>query len=138
MFFPPTERLKRGRAAVICCPDPECLRCVSACAFGAIKIGKDGLPVSDPDRCVGCGGCTAICPEAAVRLFKDRGDGTFELTFPYCGELPEIDGLLEVSPLPGMEKASVRVLQAIPKRPNAENALIRAALPKSSLSDIFA
>ena len=138
MLFPEKARLRRGRAAVISCPDPDCKRCVSACGFSAISMDEEGRPVSDPEKCVGCGGCAAICPMASVRLFKDRGDGTFEVTFPYSGELPELGDTIPLSPLPGGAEAQVRVLQVIPKRPNAENALVRAAVDEDALFDYFA
>ena len=45
-----------------------CGACVDACSFGAIKIGKEGLPVFDYDKCVGCGNCTKACPQFLIEL----------------------------------------------------------------------
>ena len=37
--------------------------CVRACAFDAIHLGKDGYPVVDESKCVGCGACSDVCPK---------------------------------------------------------------------------
>jgi len=37
--------------------------CVESCPFDAIKMGSDGLPVVDPDRCTSCGKCVKACPK---------------------------------------------------------------------------
>lgn len=132
MILPDEARLKRGRAAVISCQRADCDICLKACGFSAISRDENGLPSSDPNKCVGCGGCAAICPDMAVRLLKDRGDGTYELTFPLRGELPEIDDMLDIAAFPGDSPAAVRVIQAIPQRPNTQNALVRAVLQKGN------
>ena len=130
MLLPDPERLKRGRAAVIECPVTDCRICVSACGFTAVSIGEDGRPFSDPSKCVGCGGCAAVCPERAIRLLKDRGDGTYEVTIPFDGALPEIDDELELAPFGPGKPVRGRVIQPIPKRPGAFSALIRAVAPE--------
>jgi len=42
--------------------------CVTACQFGALSIGEDGLPKVDQEKCTGCGACEAICPKNIIRL----------------------------------------------------------------------
>ena len=126
MRLPTPERLKRGRAAVISCERADCDICLSACGFTAISRGEGGVPFSDPEKCVGCGGCAAICPDMAVRLLKDRGDGSYEVTVPFVGELPELGDTVLIRPLSGGDAAPARVIQAVPKRPNACSALVRA------------
>ncbi len=118
MKLPDEARLKRGRAAVIDCRAENCDKCLGVCGFSAIRL-EEGRPYSDPSKCIGCGGCAAFCPEGAIRLLKDRGDGSFEVTFPYDGELPEIGEII---------RGSVRVIQAVPKRPGTNHALVRAIM----------
>ena len=98
MKTPSPERLKRGRAAVIGCSRTDCRICIEVCPFLAVSAA-DGAPYSDPDKCVGCGGCAAACPDSAIRLVRDRGDGSAELTYPFDGELPEIGAGVTVHPL---------------------------------------
>lgn len=42
--------------------------CVKACMFGALSIGKDGLPKVDQKKCTGCGACERSCPKNIIRL----------------------------------------------------------------------
>jgi Na+-translocating ferredoxin:NAD+ oxidoreductase subunit B len=40
--------------------------CTKVCKFGAIKIGEDGLPHIDADRCTGCRACANECPQHII------------------------------------------------------------------------
>ncbi len=40
--------------------------CVKACQFGALRMGKDGFPVVDENKCVGCGACHNTCPKNII------------------------------------------------------------------------
>jgi formate dehydrogenase beta subunit len=42
--------------------------CVRACMFGALKMGPDGYPVVDREKCVGCGVCEQICPKGVMNV----------------------------------------------------------------------
>lgn len=42
--------------------------CVSVCSFDAIRIGVDGLPEVDPDKCTSCGQCVEACPKSVMSL----------------------------------------------------------------------
>ncbi len=42
--------------------------CVTACQFGALSMGEDGLPKVDQEKCTGCGACEKICPKNIIRL----------------------------------------------------------------------
>ncbi|MDR1997918.1 MAG: RnfABCDGE type electron transport complex subunit B [Candidatus Margulisbacteria bacterium] len=46
--------------------------CVRACAFGAITLGEEGLPVIDADKCLDCGVCLKTCPRAVIRRAPRR------------------------------------------------------------------
>lgn len=42
--------------------------CVSACPFGAMSMGADGLPSVDKSKCLACGKCASACPKHLFRL----------------------------------------------------------------------
>jgi len=42
--------------------------CVEVCAFGAIAISAEKLPVIDEDKCTGCGKCVESCPKASLQM----------------------------------------------------------------------
>ncbi|MCK5837987.1 MAG: RnfABCDGE type electron transport complex subunit B, partial [Desulfobacula sp.] len=42
--------------------------CVRACQFGALKLGANGYPVVDDDKCVGCGACQQACPKDIIKV----------------------------------------------------------------------
>ncbi len=44
--------------------------CVKACLFDALKIGPDGYPVVDAEKCVGCGACEKACPKGIMQVRK--------------------------------------------------------------------
>jgi electron transport complex protein RnfB len=42
--------------------------CVTACKFGAITIGANGLPLVKLENCVACGACVEACPRGIIEL----------------------------------------------------------------------
>lgn len=46
--------------------------CVSKCPFGALTMGKEGLPVVDLERCTGCGACEAACPKNVIQIIPEN------------------------------------------------------------------
>ena len=51
----------------------ECRLCVDHCPVGAVRI-EERTPRIDPDKCVACGACAAVCPTEAIELvgFEER------------------------------------------------------------------
>jgi len=50
--------------------------CVSACPFGALSMGENGVPVVDRSRCTGCGKCVSACPRKLIVLWPANRDVT--------------------------------------------------------------
>ena len=42
--------------------------CEKACPFDAIKMGEEGLPIVDEERCTACGQCVEACPRNLFEL----------------------------------------------------------------------
>lgn len=42
--------------------------CVKACGFDALKMGENGIPVVDEDKCTACGMCVKACPRGLIEL----------------------------------------------------------------------
>ena len=42
--------------------------CVVACQFDAIKMGSEGYPVVEEEKCVGCGACETVCPKYVMKV----------------------------------------------------------------------
>lgn len=61
---------KPGRSRFRAVIDPDrcihCGRCEAVCPQGAVTVDADVRV--DPTRCVGCGKCAAECPEGAISL----------------------------------------------------------------------
>ena len=43
--------------------------CVEVCPFDAIKMGENGVPVVDRDKCTGCSKCVEACPKDLIELW---------------------------------------------------------------------
>lgn len=48
--------------------------CVKVCAFDAIKIGADGIPVVDEEKCTGCGLCAKECPKFIIEMTSTKNE----------------------------------------------------------------
>ncbi|MDR1506582.1 MAG: RnfABCDGE type electron transport complex subunit B [Treponema sp.] len=42
--------------------------CVQVCRFGALSMGKDGLPRVDRAKCTGCKVCVTECPQGVLKV----------------------------------------------------------------------
>ena len=64
--------------------------CVKACPFGALSMGKDGLPKVDKDICVGCGKCEQACPKHLFHLIDKDTKGAIAVCSNHSDNKPQI------------------------------------------------
>jgi Fe-S-cluster-containing hydrogenase component 2 len=48
-----------------------CETCIERCFFGALSM-VDGYAAVNPEKCLGCGVCTVVCPTEALKLKEAR------------------------------------------------------------------
>lgn len=80
------EKAKGALVLIECAQNIPCNPCETVCPHGAITVGEPitNLPVVDPDKCIGCGICVAICPGLAIFLVNlHAGKGLGSVTFAY-------------------------------------------------------
>ena len=64
--------------------------CVEVCPFGALSMGKDGLPHVDRSKCVGCGKCVKQCPKHLFVLMPADTKGAFAFCSCHNENKPQI------------------------------------------------
>ena len=64
--------------------------CAEACPFGAISMGKDGLPHVDTEKCVGCGKCVKTCPKHIFTLIDKDTSGAIARCSCHNDNKPQI------------------------------------------------
>ena len=70
----------------------HCGKCAEACEFNAIVVIKEKVLLF-PELCHGCGGCSYICPEKAIKE-KDRTIGVVERG--PAGSIDFVHGILNI------------------------------------------
>jgi len=91
--LPSKEQLERGVAIIECVQEIPCNPCIDSCPVNAISM-KDinALPVTDYNKCIGCGKCVGVCPGLAIFLIKIKG-GRALITLQYeFLPVPEVGG----------------------------------------------
>lgn len=64
--------------------------CVEVCQFGALSMGKDGLPVVDREKCVGCAKCVKTCPKHLFVLIPKDTKGAIARCSCHSDNKPQI------------------------------------------------
>ena len=64
--------------------------CEAQCPFGAIKMGENGLPEVNKEKCVGCGKCVKACPRHLFILQDVSVKGAVALCSCHNDNKPQI------------------------------------------------
>lgn len=116
---------------VVSIPIPEiieekctyCGRCAEVCAYNALAVLKDTVLVF-PELCHGCGGCSLLCPEKAIKE-KDQRIGIIEVGS--SNNIQFIHGKLDIG-----QAMSPPLIREIKKCINATRLVIIDAPPGTS------
>jgi Fe-S-cluster-containing hydrogenase component 2 len=129
------------RKVFIDCPEEiPCNPCESACPFGAIKIPGNltARPVTDLEKCTGCGKCVAACPgQACFVIDPDFGPGEASVDFPY-EYLPLPEKGLEVQAMnnEGEKVCQGRVVQVLSPKDAERTHILRIAVLRDKAYDV--
>lgn len=116
-----------------CTQNIPCDPCQHACPFGAIYIGENitNLPVTDIEKCTGCGICVAACPGQACFLIDEEfAPGRATLDFPYEYLPYPTEGLeVEARDNEGVTLCTGTVEKVIVNKRNNKTAIVRMSVP---------
>ncbi len=100
-----------------------CGKCAEVCAYNAIAVLKKTVLVF-PELCHGCGGCSLLCPESAIKE-KDQRIGVIE--FGSVNGIQFIHGKLDIG-----QALSPPLIREIKKHKNSTRTIIIDAPPGTS------
>lgn len=100
-----------------------CGKCAEVCAYNAIAVLKDNVLVF-PELCHGCGGCSLLCPEEAV---KEKGQRIGVKELGTANHLQFIQGRLDIG-----QAMSPPLIREIKKHIHPDRTVIIDAPPGTS------
>jgi len=100
-----------------------CGKCAEVCAYNAIAVLKDNVLVF-PEFCHGCGGCSLLCPEQAI---KEKGKRIGVMEFGTVNDLQFIHGKLDIG-----QAMSPPLIREVKNHMNRERTIIIDAPPGTS------
>ena len=132
--YPGDEALAKKKVVVVECKQYiPCNPCEASCPHHAITIGEPitNLPVVDPDKCVGCGLCVAMCPGQACFLVDMSHDEYDTVTIPYeYYPLPEKDQEVYGLSRDGRYLVKAVVNRVVLTKKNDRTAVVEIRVPK--------
>jgi MinD superfamily P-loop ATPase len=128
-------RIKEQKKAYIPVPEIDeskcvyCGKCAKVCVYHAIAVlpgqdGKKGTTLVFAHLCHGCGACSALCPEKAIKEVN-REIGVVELG--HCGKIDFVHGKLNIG-----EAMSPPLIRQVKEQINPKKIVIIDAPPGTS------
>jgi MinD superfamily P-loop ATPase len=128
-------QIKEQKKAYIPVPEIDeakcnyCGKCAKACVYNAIAVlpsqnGKKGTTLVFAQLCHGCGACSALCPEKAIKEVN-REIGIVELGD--CGQIEFVHGKLNIG-----EAMSPPLIRQVKEQINSKKTVIIDAPPGTS------
>ena len=132
--YPGDEVLAGKKCVVVECNQYiPCNPCEASCPHHAITVGEPitELPVVDPDKCMGCGLCVALCPGQACFLVDQSAKDFDTVTIPYeYYPLPEKDQEVYGLGRDGRYLVKAVVVRVVMTKKNDRTAVIEIKVPK--------
>lgn len=100
-----------------------CGKCAEVCAYNALAVLKDNVLVF-PELCHGCGGCSLLCPEQAI---KEKGQRIGVMELGAANGLQFIHGKLDIG-----QAMSPPLIREVKKHMNRARTIIIDAPPGTS------
>lgn len=100
-----------------------CGKCAEVCAYNALAVLKDTVLVF-PELCHGCGGCSLLCPEMAI---KEKGQRIGIMEFGAVNNIQFIQGKLDIG-----QALSLPLIREIKKHENLTRIVIIDVPPGTS------
>lgn len=100
-----------------------CGKCAEVCAYNALAVVKKTVLVF-AELCHGCGGCSLLCPESAI---KEKGQRIGALEFGSANHIQFIHGKLDIG-----QVLSPPLIREIKKHKNSTRLIIIDAPPGTS------
>jgi MinD superfamily P-loop ATPase len=100
-----------------------CGKCGEVCAYNALAVLKENVLVF-PELCHGCGGCSLLCPEQAI---KEKGKRIGVIEFGEANGVHFLHGKLDIG-----EAMSPPLIRAVKKRIDSTQIVIIDAPPGTS------
>jgi len=100
-----------------------CGKCAEVCAYNAIAVLKNTVLVF-PELCHGCGGCSLLCPEMAI---KEKGQRIGIMEFGAVNNIQFIQGKLDIG-----QALSLPLIREIKKHKNLTRIVIIDVPPGTS------
>ncbi|MFO8100943.1 MAG: ATP-binding protein [Dehalococcoidia bacterium] len=101
----------------------HCGKCAEVCAYNALAVLKDRV-LSFPELCHGCGACSYLCPEQAIRE-EPREVGAIEIG--HTNGINFVQGILNVG-----EAMAPPIIRQVKKHINGDGIAIVDASPGTS------
>ena len=98
-------------------------KCAEVCAYNAIAVLKDTVIVF-PELCHGCGGCSLLCPEQAI---KEKGQKIGVIEFGETDNIHFIHGKLDIG-----QAMSPPIIRAVKRHIDSAQMIIIDAPPGTS------
>lgn len=132
--YPGEEVLAAKKCVVVeCKQNIPCNPCEAACPHHAITVGEPitNLPVVDPEKCIGCGLCVALCPGQACFLMDQSNEEYDTVTLPYeYYPLPEKEQEVYGLSREGKYLVKATVVRVVMTKKNDRTAVIEVKVPK--------